>query len=352
MPKFDAARTACNPDGEGIRDGAAYWAVDAGSRPVMADGSLYNVVGTDTGRSDLAGRNPVTAEQRFRTHVSGPIPNRPPTADDGRVFLTSYEVTQAFDADSGERAWRVGELESINHPAVSGGSVFVSGRRVADDQPVVQARAPDDGALLWTESRVRESHVMPALGPETLFVASRGGIQAMDRATGELRFSTAYDGRPGSPPVVSDGSVFLVVWTAERGLLLKLDADSGTQAWTAPVTESNLVVGADTVYVVKEGGLVAIGKRDGEPVAAGLTDVVPVAAVGSALYAHDFDTLYAFDRENGLEERWSMTFPTWGHHLRVSISGVTAVSGAVYVANGPVLVALGPADGVSGAPGD
>lgn len=352
MPRFDAARTACNSDGEGLRSGAVYWMLDAGHAVSMADDLLYNLTPMGTGRTDLTRRAPGTAERRAGVRASKRVPDHPPTVGGGRVYFTDGWRVHSYDADSGEREWRTEKLEDANSPVVADGSVFFTGRREADGELFVQSRAAAGGTVRWEERVPRDSHSPPALGPETVFVDHGTGIRAFDRATGEPQFSTAYERNIHSPPTVSDGGVYVVVHPYPGAVsLLKLDAKTGEEEWEVPVG-SPFVVGDDELYVRRAHRVVALDKADGRETTTTTLDAAPVAASGPILYATQADSrsLYALDREKELEQRWSVTIPEMPPNALDSkgFLSVTPVDGAVYVWNGSALVAIGPEAGLNG----
>jgi len=166
----------------------------------------------------------------------------------------------------------------------------------------------------------------------------------LEHTTGEVRFSTEYERGLLSPPAVDTGSIYLLTEPyAGAASLLKLDVDTGVQEWETPV-DSTFVVGEERVYVRRAHRVVALDKGDGQEATTTTVDAAPVAASGPFLYATRGRSLYAFDRENGLEERWSLTLPETPPDAPdgKGIQSVTPVDGAVYVWNSSALVGIGP----------
>jgi outer membrane protein assembly factor BamB len=353
MPRFDAARTACNPDGAGLHSGAVYWMLDAGHAVTMANGTLYNLSPEERrGGTDLTWRSPRTAERQAGVRVTKRIPDHSPTVDGGRVYFADGWRVHSFDAASGERRWRTEKLDDANHPAVAGGDVFFTGRGGPDAKSFVQSRATSDGTVRWEEDLLGYPHSLPTLGPEQVFVDDGTGIQAFDRTTGEPQFSTTYRREVYTPPAVSDGGIYVDINPRPGATsLLKLDVDTGEREWETPIA-SPFVVGDDELYVRRTRRIVALDTSDGRETTTTTLDAAPVAASGPILYATQpgSRSLYALDRENGLETRWSVTIPEMPPDALDSkgFLSVTPVDGAVYVWNGSALVAIGPEEGLNG----
>jgi outer membrane protein assembly factor BamB len=342
MPRFDAARTACNPDGKGLRSGAVYWMLDAGQSVTMSDESLYNVTPTSN-RTLLTRRDPSTAKRTFGACASKLVPDLPPTIESGQAYLADYSGVYSFDATSGEREWQTEGLSNVNYPVVSGSSVFISTSRDGDDRAFVQSRASNDGTVRWEETLPQEAIQPPAFGAGAVFISSQGVVQALEHTTGEIRFSEEYEHELLSPPTVDGGAVYVLAEPyAGATSLLKLDADTGARVWETPV-DSTFVVGEEMVYVRRAHRIVALNKNNGREATTTTVDAAPVAASGPILYATHGRSLYAFDRENGLEERWSLTLPEIpsGAPDSKGIQSVTPVDGAVYAWNGSALVGIG-----------
>ena len=139
-----------------------------------------------------------------------------PVIDRGGVFAVSHSgQLSAIDARTGRVAWEVA-LAGLNMPWVSGDFLFV----VSVDGDLV-CLSRDDGGVVWSKAlpafenpKKRKGPITwagPILVGETLILTSSAGtmIQASPQ-NGETLQSYKLNGPSTVPPVVADGTLFIV----------------------------------------------------------------------------------------------------------------------------------------------
>ncbi len=144
-----------------------------------------------------------------------------PTVADGLVYAaTGFDPddpaatgVSVIDATSGELRWRhvSASQEVVFTPAVVDGRAFM----VSGDATVVAVES-STGKLLWSHTTDGPNDALPSVAQETVYVATNGGsVQALDVATGEMRWQAPIEGVPYAP-VITGG--FVLVGT-NRGVL-------------------------------------------------------------------------------------------------------------------------------------
>jgi outer membrane protein assembly factor BamB len=175
-----------------------------------------------------------------------------------------------------------------------------------------------DGAPQWQIDIPGLSDDRPALDAATVVVTSRGGVIALERATGSLRFATAL-ANPGPAAIAPDGAT--VVASEPGGAVVALDARTGSVRWrtafpgeihNAPSVAGAVVVAAwrGDVSVLRgldlaSGAVVwqtGVGARTGAPL---VRDGVAVLADGDGNY---HARIRALDLATGVL-RWSTPVP-------------------------------------------
>ena len=157
----------------------------------------------------------------------------------------------------------------------------------------------------WEESK---APAPPTVHGETAFLSRAGETVAVDRRTGERRWSYAAGIAPAAPVVV-DETVYVV-----RKRLLALDAVTGELRWEADgVSEYMETVAAtpETVYAESDGALYAVDPADGSvrwetPLDQG-TYTTPVVGDESVFVAGSDGLLQAVGKDG--TERWSQMVP-------------------------------------------
>ncbi|WP_227356773.1 outer membrane protein assembly factor BamB family protein [Haladaptatus salinisoli] len=243
-----------------VADGTQRWKVDVGHRfgsssPVVADGTV--VVGAN-------GDGPLV--------VSGP--------EDEEEFEACAVL--ALDAETGEEVWRYdefGERENVDSsPAVASGRVHVGGGEN------LYALDAETGSEIWTRNVAASARASPAVRDGLVYYAGpyRGGdapsrLWALDAASGETRWTyDLADTAQKVSPAVADGTVYVPAASQRvclaagdsddcsgvtRGRLYAVDAETGTERWTAeirPDTRSSPAVADGIVYVGCANGISAV----------------------------------------------------------------------------------------------
>jgi outer membrane protein assembly factor BamB len=159
--------------------------------------------------------------------------------------------------------------------------------------------------------------------------SGRGGLHAVDRATGKLRWSFFPKGLNGSlstPPAIAGGLAIAPYGAANPGAVIAVSLATGKEVWRGPDPDANATVaaaeGAAFVHT-KDGAFVALdvatGRerwRRGAPRLRGCTST-PLVRDGVVYASAGFDgaegepegaMLFALDASTG-EERWRTRAP-------------------------------------------
>jgi outer membrane protein assembly factor BamB len=202
-----------------------------------------------------------------------------------------------------------------------------------------------DPTLLWQVSAKGPVAVMPAVVAGTVYVADDSGtVQALDEATGRLRWSRDLGGPVDGSPAVADGHLYV---GTGAGQVVALDTATGVVAWRftadGPVRASPAIVG-EVLYVGSDDGNVyaldaATGSRRwarslGAPVTRG------VAVADGVVYAGATGGRFvAVDAVTGIV-RWSKDDLGPGE-----VGTPMVADGFVFVAGG--LLQVGPSDRIT-----
>jgi outer membrane protein assembly factor BamB len=164
--------------------------------------------------------------------------------------------------------------------------------------------------LRWRDPR-EKLPATPTVVGDTAVLTSAGETRALDRRTGELRWSYAagYGGTNASPTVVG-GTVYV---TDEH--VVALDARTGERRWRgrdAPSWITGTAATGEVLYVTAgndgEAGLFALDPADGSRLwgaeSVGRTNVPPVVGASVVLVTESDGRLRAVARDDGTE-RWS-----------------------------------------------
>ncbi|WP_211311963.1 PQQ-binding-like beta-propeller repeat protein [Halarchaeum salinum] len=331
QPRFDAANTATNPDGAGLRDGEQYWRLDAGYTPVVDGGTLYNTYRRDQDHTDLTRRDPATMAVSSRTSLVQYGVNGPPVVADDRVYVSTFIEVFCLAAERDEVLWRGPKMDGVQcPPAVADGVVYVNSGGFEDVPAHLRAFDAASGEERWRYDTAAETKGTPAIADGTVYVAARDGLHAVDATSGERVFHQPAVSESWSTPVAAHGAVYALGGENDDSLVA-VDAASGDVRWrnalpTAPVAT------ADALYVGTESGVAALDPADGSIVSRLGGGGTPAALAGDVVYAADRGTLRAID-VNGDGELWSYETERVQvtDVISQSIGGVTPVDGAVYV---------------------
>jgi outer membrane protein assembly factor BamB len=164
----------------------------------------------------------------------------------GKVFLAGLDLEGtrgalwAVDLQSGQELWHHARpsRQTIVAPAVDPATRIVYAGTVDGD---VIALRVDDGTEVWTQHLGAEVGVPPTKAGDILYVATTGGIAALDAAAGHILGTVSIDGIPSSP-AIADG--YLVAGT-QSGTLYVLE-DAGAVRAVTPAATSPSFVPAET----------------------------------------------------------------------------------------------------------
>jgi len=219
-------------------------------------------VGTAGG--DLVALNAADGTERWR-HAAGAAILATPSYGDGRVYLTDFSgrVT-ALDERTGDPAWSTTTAGPIVSSPALAGAVIVVGNRAYD----LLGISTMDGSVRWTYyywfSWVESA---ATVRDGVAFVGSSDAqrLNAVEAASGALRWSAPTGGSTWAQPAVTGASVYVGTvgvadyMVAHQGHFLAVDRATGQLRWrfTAERPEgaatwgfaSSPVAGARAVYV-------------------------------------------------------------------------------------------------------
>jgi outer membrane protein assembly factor BamB len=233
--------------------------------------------------------------------------NSSPSVVDGRVYVGSaYGKFYAFDATTGELAWRqvLGGASAYPSPTVQDGVVYeaASGALWAMDAA--------DGTVLWIAPG--GSFSSPALAGGVVYVGSVGAsaVYAIDAATGNELWVADFGGGIFGGPAVWNGRVY--VGGAYDLTVHALDADTGAVLWSAytanylysspAVVDGVVYIGADDEGS-SDGVLWALDAITGDTLWTGNTgggaNSSPAVADGRVYIGSEDGRVFAFDATTG-----------------------------------------------------
>jgi len=142
----------------------------------------------------------------------------------------------AFDVDAREVAWQAELGEYVNSVAVSAETVFAGSHTGA-----VAALDRVTGDERWStalEGEKVEVRARPAVTAETVYVAATdGNLYAFARDTGDEWWRFDGGERLSHPPTVVDSDDQCVVFGSDAGNVFGLDAASGEMRWTHQLSD-------------------------------------------------------------------------------------------------------------------
>jgi outer membrane protein assembly factor BamB len=239
---------------------------------------------------------PIVEQWRFTT--SGPsFRFGEATIADGIVYVGCEDGNlYAFNAETGQEAWKRETGGMRSSPTVADGVVYAS----SWDRHLYALDA-ETGQEVWTFGTGWGEGYSPAVADGIVYVGSWDGhLYAVDAETGQERWRVNTGGPVGSSPTVVNGVVYI---GSNDGNLYAVDASTGGAVWTFETGERrpmNFGAPLESSPAVVH-GVVYVGSNDGN--------------------------LYAVDAKTGLP---AWTFETKGH-----LGSSPAVSdGVVYVGSG------------------
>lgn len=237
------------------------------SQPAVHEGEVY--VGTDDGSLVCLDAGDGSVKWRYATR--GPIMHPPVLAGDQVLFANEADHVYALDAQTGKFRWQYKtetpeEFTLRGHAGVAvAGDLAYTG--FADGTMV--ALRVGSGTVAWIKSlkgdadRFIDVDATPLVLGDTVYASSSsGGVYALDRTTGLIRWRLPLD---GAGQIGTDGER-LYVGAADEGIFA-LDL-SGHVIWRQGTsgggeTAGPVVSGSYLLYALSEDGLFIADKRTG-----------------------------------------------------------------------------------------
>ena len=244
------------------------------SSPKVADGVVY-VGSWDT---HMYAVDSATGLLLWRYETGGEV-NSSPTVEDGTVYFGSDDgYVYALDAATGALLWRYGTSGQVqSSPALSDGVAFVG-----STDGNLYALDASTGNLVWLHKPEGNVFSSPTVAEGVVYVISTGGISpqnrinsldgvrslggtrssvsfdfpddnllALDAATGNLIWSFEVGPWTFSPPIVADGTVYIL----SSGDVYALSAQTGELSWRYAVGDLFLYSGTASDGVLYVSGL-------------------------------------------------------------------------------------------------
>lgn len=260
--------------------GAIRWSQRLGSvssRPVIGPDRLF--VGTNDG--ELLAVSLDHGEVLWRYTTKGPILQAPRLVGDTVVFTNEADQVYALDARSGAFRWQYkGETpEEYTLRGHAGATVDSDLVFTGFGSGTMVALRLGNGSVAWLtqlkgeDDRFIDVDATPVVVGDTVYVtSSSGGVWALDKTTGLVRWRMPLEGATASAAqgaaggIASDGER-LYVTAAELGVYtLDLEGNilwrQGTRGGGEPAAP--VVVGDKLFYVLADAGLFIADKRTGQ----------------------------------------------------------------------------------------
>jgi len=260
--------------------GAIRWSQRLGSvssRPVIGPDRLF--VGTNDG--ELLAVSLDHGEVLWRYTTKGPILQAPRLVGDTVVFTNEADQVYALDARSGAFRWQYkGETpEEYTLRGHAGATVDSDLVFTGFGSGTMVALRLGNGSVAWLtqlkgeDDRFIDVDATPVVVGDTVYItSSSGGVWALDKTTGLVRWRMPLEGATASAAqgaaggIASDGER-LYVTAAELGVYtLDLEGNilwrQGTRGGGEPAAP--VVVGDKLFYVLADAGLFIADKRTGQ----------------------------------------------------------------------------------------
>lgn len=321
--------------------------------------TTYGYDGGHTGHNPRASAVGDTATSVWESGVDGIYTLREPAVADGRLFVGSKQTMWAFEATTGEHAWKTNLGGMAHHfaPTCRDGALYTVAKQGAGVDTgaagAVQALTTDAGEQLWSTAVPATSTV--AHDGSRLYVGAKesgaGYVRALDPDSGEpgWRFDVPDAARSsvtGAPSVV-DGTVYVAATLladdgSTSGRLYALDPADGSVTWsvgTPGALDVAPVVADERVFAAARDGTVHAFTTGG--------DTAWTADTGATIYSrptHADDRLFVVTTgdvvalDPGGEEAWR------AGSERTQMTGATVAGDTLYVGGEP-LFALDTATG-------
>ncbi|WP_188127929.1 outer membrane protein assembly factor BamB family protein [Halorubrum aquaticum] len=250
--------------------------------------------------------------------------------------LTGTTAVEGIDSVSGS-AYSLGGNERTTVPAVADGTAYAG----SDGDLIATDLASGSGR--WAFRGEEPLTASPAVGAAAVIaVTTEGTVLAVDRDSGEERWSVGVSGRPGAP-TIHDGTAYVA---DSEGTVYAFAASSGDLEWSTPLdarfeTDGNnaaglllptVAVGDDSLYVnvpdsqAPPSRLVALS-FDGEPeweYAIEADVLSPPAVTDHGVVVKTQQHLRLVSATGGVEQ-WAVDLRGEAHHPLAAGNGLVAV---------------------------
>ncbi|WP_049927754.1 outer membrane protein assembly factor BamB family protein [Halopiger goleimassiliensis] len=188
-------------------DGEQRWRRDVHTltAPTVADGRVF-VVGND----NLVALEAESGDTEWEETIDRA--GSPPTVSDGMVFTATRGGLFAHDAATGDRKWTLEGNFRATDAATIDGTLYLTGRQQDGEQWVSRALAVDaaTGDVEWRRDDDALEAGSVVATAETVYVATRYRVYALDCETGEIEWWLRFQWPVGSP-AVADGTLYVSV---------------------------------------------------------------------------------------------------------------------------------------------
>jgi len=174
----------------------------------------------------------------------------------GGPFSPTSSRLHALNVTTGEAEWNYSTTGTVSTVAVQNGTVYGT-----NDEGHAFALDAATGAEVWNRSVSTTTRGIfaprPTVSDGTLYLATDGqNVTAIDAATGAFEWNHSTGGRVAPFTAVVNGTVYVPVLPPlgafeEGGVVLGLDADTGTPKWSTQVGRltGGVAVAGDRFYV-------------------------------------------------------------------------------------------------------
>jgi len=256
-----------------------------------------------------------------------------PIVVDGRVFtLDTDSKLSAFNAENGERIWRVDVKDKAeDDPVIGGGVAYSRGRLfVTNGYDEILAINPDDGAEIWRQTITAPSRAAPTVMNERVFVVTLDNrVLALSAETGESLWDYSgvaeMAGLIGAASPAASRDVLIPVFSS--GDIVAMRVENGSVAWTENLSTFSAqgglsaisdirglpVIDKGLVIAISFGGrMVAIDERTGTRIwQRDIAGAETPWVAGNHLFVITTDNeLVALGRDNGVI-RWVSELPRY-----------------------------------------
>ena len=226
------------------------------SSPAVAEGIVY--VGSANTNFYAVDANTGQEKWRFKV-VMGPVRSSPAVVEGVVYFGDWYGRVYALDAQTGQEKWHFMTGDRVvPSPTIVDGVIYIGSK-----SPRLYALDAQTGQKIWSFSYPEatpwvESSAAVAKGVVYVGSAAWKRLNAIDAATGQLKWYFPTNGFALSSPVVADGVVYI---GATGGYFFAVDADAGRELWR--VETGGALRGYPPIALLDGGAVSSPAKSDG-----------------------------------------------------------------------------------------